>query len=68
MPGPKEASRQQFNHYLKPLVDELLQLYTGVPMQTSTTEVAVVRAALLLVACDIRYKKENVILVDIMSA
>ncbi|OAD79021.1 hypothetical protein PHYBLDRAFT_157699, partial [Phycomyces blakesleeanus NRRL 1555(-)] len=32
MSGPKKASTDSMNHYLKPLVDELLQMYIGVEM------------------------------------
>ncbi|OAD66185.1 hypothetical protein PHYBLDRAFT_160680, partial [Phycomyces blakesleeanus NRRL 1555(-)] len=35
MPGPKEASTDSMNHYLKPLVDKLLEIYIGVEMTDS---------------------------------
>ncbi|OAD81295.1 hypothetical protein PHYBLDRAFT_102175, partial [Phycomyces blakesleeanus NRRL 1555(-)] len=54
MPGPKEAKTSEINHYLHPLVAELNQLYGGVVMPTiQCPSGALVRAALLLVACDI---------------
>ncbi|OAD79051.1 hypothetical protein PHYBLDRAFT_62186 [Phycomyces blakesleeanus NRRL 1555(-)] len=53
MPGPKEASTDSMNHYLKPLVDELLEMYIGVEMTDSQNRKIVVRAALMCVACDI---------------
>ncbi|OAD70543.1 hypothetical protein PHYBLDRAFT_102129, partial [Phycomyces blakesleeanus NRRL 1555(-)] len=54
MPGPKEAKTSEINHYLRPLVAELNQLYGGVVMPTvQCPSGALVRAALLLVACDI---------------
>ncbi|KAL1936647.1 hypothetical protein VTP01DRAFT_781 [Rhizomucor pusillus] len=35
MPGSKEPSKHQINHYLHPLVDELVQLYTGVSISVN---------------------------------
>ncbi|KAL1925866.1 hypothetical protein VTP01DRAFT_7277 [Rhizomucor pusillus] len=53
MPGPKEPSRQQINHYLRPLVDELEKLYTGVTTTVNGRSNTRIRVALLMVACDI---------------
>ncbi|OAD69156.1 hypothetical protein PHYBLDRAFT_149559 [Phycomyces blakesleeanus NRRL 1555(-)] len=53
MPGPKEASTDSMNNYLKPLVDKLLELYNGVKMSDNSNENITVRAALMCVACDI---------------
>lgn len=54
MPGPKEAKIADLNNYLRPLVDELHELYTDVAMKTyqHADEEVIVRAALLMVACD----------------
>ncbi|OAD70986.1 hypothetical protein PHYBLDRAFT_102018, partial [Phycomyces blakesleeanus NRRL 1555(-)] len=51
--GPKEASTDSMNHYLKPLVNELLEMYIGVEMTDSQNRKIVVCAALMCVACDI---------------
>ena len=55
MPGPKEAKTYEMNHYLEPLVSELEKLYVGVRMSTHEhpNDEVTVRAALLMVACDI---------------
>ena len=54
MPGPKEPKTFEINSYLKPLVDDLLELYVGVQMRTFERPQGVrVRAALFNVACDI---------------
>ncbi|KAL1936830.1 hypothetical protein VTP01DRAFT_964 [Rhizomucor pusillus] len=54
MPGSKEPSKHQINHYLEPLVGELLKLYTGINISIDAGTSAVrVRAALLMVACNI---------------
>lgn len=47
MPGPKEPKTYDINNYLKSLVDELRELYTGVRMTTfeQPKEKATVRAA-----------------------
>lgn len=51
IPCPKEPELT-INSFLKPFVDELLQLWDGVAMKTHNSAV-LVRAALLCVACDI---------------
>ncbi|OAD76900.1 hypothetical protein PHYBLDRAFT_62915 [Phycomyces blakesleeanus NRRL 1555(-)] len=54
MPGPKEPKTEEINHYLKPIVDELLQLLMGITILTFECPAGVkVRAALHMVACDI---------------
>ncbi|KAG2190839.1 hypothetical protein INT47_005589 [Mucor saturninus] len=54
MPGPKEPKSYEINSYLKPLVDDLEQLYVGMTIPTfEYRSGATVRAALLMVACDI---------------
>ena len=55
LPGLSEPSLHQINHYLLPIVDELMQLWQGV-MLDSTAENRdgkMIRAALILVSCDI---------------
>ena len=55
LPGPSEPSLHQINHYLSPIVDELMQLWQGV-MLDSTAENRdgrMIRTALILVSCDI---------------
>ena len=54
MPGPREASTFEINHFLRPLVDDLVGWYTGQSIRTAEQpNGAVVRLALLNVACDI---------------
>ncbi|OAD67409.1 hypothetical protein PHYBLDRAFT_102124, partial [Phycomyces blakesleeanus NRRL 1555(-)] len=54
MPGPSEAMASHINHYLRPLVEELNELYPGVILPTAQCPSgAVVHAAILLVTCDI---------------
>lgn len=53
IPGPKEPSNHQINHYLQPMVDELNMLYQGQHIQVTGERDLFVRAALLMVACDI---------------
>lgn len=52
IPGPREP-QLHMNTLLQPLVDELKELWTGIPMCTSLNVSTVVRAALLCVGCDI---------------
>ena len=51
IPGPS-APPLSVNSYLSPLVTELLQLWKGVQLKVYNSRQKVVRAALLLVACD----------------
>ena len=54
MPGPKEPSTYEMNHYLQPLVNDLLRLFNGVSMTTHQhPNGTTVRAALFNIACDI---------------
>ncbi|OAD75365.1 hypothetical protein PHYBLDRAFT_64289 [Phycomyces blakesleeanus NRRL 1555(-)] len=53
MPEPKEASTNEINNYLCPLVDELMLLYKDITIDTYNCSGALVRAALLIVACNI---------------
>ena len=52
IPGPNEP-KGDINSYLRPLVNELQELWAGVIMPTHTGVQVLVRAALLCVACDI---------------
>ena len=52
IPGPKELELT-LNTFLQPLVDDLLQLWSGVEMKTYNKVPVIVRAALLCVGCDI---------------
>ncbi|OAD74052.1 hypothetical protein PHYBLDRAFT_112449, partial [Phycomyces blakesleeanus NRRL 1555(-)] len=54
MSGPSGAKTSQINHYLRPLVTKLNQLYSGVAIPTNECPSGtLVHAAILLVACDI---------------
>ena len=54
IPGPHEPNADGLVHYIKPLVDELLQLYnTGVTVITNGNEEHIVKAALLCIAADL---------------
>lgn len=54
MPGNKGPGKHQINHYLEPLVDELFRLYTGISIPINARRSTLrLRAALLMVACDI---------------
>ncbi|OAD81266.1 hypothetical protein PHYBLDRAFT_72775 [Phycomyces blakesleeanus NRRL 1555(-)] len=62
MQGPKEAKTNEINHYLRPLVVELNQLYGSVVMFTAQCPSdALVCAALLLVACNIPAAYSNAV-------
>ncbi|KAG2210367.1 hypothetical protein INT45_004656, partial [Circinella minor] len=52
LPGPKEPSNHQMNHYMEPLVKELEKLYEGVPISNDPNS-PTMRALLLSVNCDI---------------
>ena len=51
--GPKEPKTYEMNHYLRPLVKELLALMNGVEMQTRKHGKQVVKAALSLCMMDL---------------
>ncbi|OAD70958.1 hypothetical protein PHYBLDRAFT_102311, partial [Phycomyces blakesleeanus NRRL 1555(-)] len=54
MPDPKEPKTNKINNHIEPIVDELIQLYHGIRMPTIEFPVGeVIRAALMMVACDI---------------
>jgi hypothetical protein len=55
MPGPNEVSLHKINHYLAPIVDELELLWGGVTLNKTydSQEGKNIRAALILVSCDI---------------
>ena len=54
LPGPKEPSTSDMNHYLRPLVDDLLEWYGGQIVRTAEEPNGTrVRLALLNNACDI---------------
>jgi hypothetical protein len=55
LPGPSEPSLHQINHYLSPIVDELLQLWQGVTLDSTAENKngKIIRAALILISCDI---------------
>ena len=52
IPGPKEPSLH-INSFLRPLVDELKQLWVGVRLVNANQQNIIVRGALLCVGCDI---------------
>ena len=52
IPGPHEP-KLNINSFLEPLVEELLELWDGVIMETAQNVEVLVRAALICVACDI---------------
>ena len=52
IPGPHEP-HISINTYLQPLVDDLLKLWSGVTMKSTSQTSVLVRAALLCFACDI---------------
>jgi hypothetical protein len=53
--GPSEPSLYQINHYLSPIVDELMQLWQGIMINSTaeSMEGKIIRAALILISCDI---------------
>ncbi|OAD72410.1 hypothetical protein PHYBLDRAFT_102373, partial [Phycomyces blakesleeanus NRRL 1555(-)] len=60
MPGPKEPKTDEINSYLEPLVDDLKQLYVGMRIPTHEFPNGVsVRAALLMVTCDIQATRKT---------
>ena len=52
IPGPDEPSCD-INTYLEPLVEELLQFWSGVEMEVSHEGRKLIRCALLCIACDL---------------
>jgi hypothetical protein len=56
IPGPKEPSMQEINHFLKPLVDDLLESYVNGVRYTRTWKYPNgrnTRSALALIICDL---------------
>src|ERR1051325_8798838 len=55
LPGPNEVSLHKINHYLAPIVNELESLWAGLTLNKTyeSQEGKKVRAALILVSCDI---------------
>ena len=54
LPGPSEVSLHKINHYLAPIIDELKSLWDGMTYRTyECQEGRKIRAALILVSCDI---------------
>lgn len=56
IPGPKEPSMQEINHFLKPLVDDLLKSYVNGVRYTRTWKYPNgrnIRSALALIICDL---------------
>ena len=55
LPGPNEVSLHKINHYLAPIVNELESLWDGVTLNKTheCQEGKRIRAALILVSCDI---------------
>ena len=55
LPGPNEVSLHKINHYLAPIVNELESLWGGVTLNRTyeCQEGRNIRAALILVSCDI---------------
>ncbi|OAD66379.1 hypothetical protein PHYBLDRAFT_102019, partial [Phycomyces blakesleeanus NRRL 1555(-)] len=53
IPGPKEASTNEMNYYLRPLVDELMDLYKGISIDIHSCPGVLVCAALLIVTYNI---------------
>ncbi|KAG1437157.1 hypothetical protein G6F56_013241 [Rhizopus delemar] len=58
IPGPSETKVTEINHFLAPLVEELLELKDGVPMHTYANGIVTVKAALTLVGCDLPAAKK----------
>jgi hypothetical protein len=55
LPGPNEVQLHKINHYLAPIVDELASLWSGITLNRTYehSEGKIIRAALILVSCDI---------------
>ena len=67
--GPFEPSKE-INNYLKPFVDELLQLWDGIAIKTNDCGTQTIRGALLFVCCDLpasNTTKNNKFLNNIIS-
>ena len=55
LPGPNEVSLHKINHYIAPIVNELLSLWSGVTLNHTHefSDGRNIRAALILISCDI---------------
>ena len=55
LPGPNEVSLHKINHYLAPIVDELLSLWTGIILNRTFgyQNGRNIHAALILISCNI---------------
>jgi hypothetical protein len=55
LPGPKEADKNQINHYLSPIVDELKELWEGwrVPETYENKDGLDIRVAIIVGSSDI---------------
>ena len=55
LPGPNEASLHKMNHYLSPIVNELLSLWHGITLKSTAEgfDRKTIWAALILILCDI---------------
>jgi len=55
LPGPNEASLHKMNHYLSPIVNELLSLWHGITLKSTAEgfDRKTIWAALILISCDI---------------
>jgi hypothetical protein len=55
IPGPKEPKLHQLNHYLAPLIDQLIELWEGIELHSTYESPSGknIRAAVICCACDI---------------
>ena len=55
LPGPKEVKLHHINHYLAPLVDQLLELWNGIEITTneSPMDTKKIKCAVICYSCDI---------------
>jgi len=54
IPGPKEPALHHLNHYLAPLVDQLIKLWNGVNLETfEHSSGKTIRGAIICCSCDI---------------
>ena len=55
LPGPNEANLHKINHYLFPIVDELISLWQGTKLDSTAecSEGKIIRAALILISYNI---------------
>ena len=55
LPGPKEVKLHHINHYLAPLVDQLLELWNGIEITTNESPINTkeIKCAVICYSCDI---------------